>query len=182
MLRLISRNWWLMVVRGVCAIVFGLLAWSWPGITLATLVLLWGAFALADGVLAFTGALSGESGTPWWALVLEGLVGIGAALAAIILPGVTALVLLYLIAARAIVAGILEIVAAIQLRKEIQGELWLALAGAASLVFGLFLMIRPAVGALAVVWLIGFYAIVFGVALVALGLRVRALRNIAQAA
>jgi uncharacterized membrane protein HdeD (DUF308 family) len=182
MLRVISRNWWLIVLRGVCAIVFGVLAWSQPGLTLATLVLLWGVFAFADGVLAFSAAISGKAGTPWWALVLEGLVGLAAGIAAFFLPGMTTLVLLYLIAAKAIVAGVLEIVAAIQLRQEIHGEVWLALAGLASLAFGVMLIARPGLGALAVMWLIGLYAILFGIVLVALGFRVKSYKHVALAA
>ena len=175
MLSVFARNWWLIVLRGVCAIVFGLLALVWPGVTLATLVLLWGFYAFADGVLAFSAAFSGRGDAPWWALTLEGLVGILAAVAAFIYPGITAIVLLYVIAIWAIVTGIIEIVGAIQLRKEIEGELWLGLAGFGSLLFGVLLIARPGLGALAVVWMIGFYALIFGVLLVALGFRAKAL-------
>ena len=114
-------------------------------------------------------------------LGLEGLVGLGAAAVAFFYPGVTALVLLYMIAAWAIVTGIFEIVAAIQLRKEIEGEFWLALAGVASLVFGVILIARPAVGALAVTWMIGLYAVAFGALLIAVGFRVKSLRHLAPA-
>jgi uncharacterized membrane protein HdeD (DUF308 family) len=179
MLSVIARNWWLIVLRGVCAIVFGLLAWVWPGVTLATLILLWGAYAFADGVLAFAAAFSGRADAPWWALTLEGIVGILAAAAAFLYPGITAIILLYVIALWAIVTGAIEIVAAIQLRKEIEGELWLGLAGVGSLLFGFLLIARPGLGALAVVWMIGFYAVIFGVLLVALGFRVKALRGAA---
>jgi uncharacterized membrane protein HdeD (DUF308 family) len=182
MLRVLSRNWWLIVVRGACAIMFGLLAWSSPAITLATLVLVWGAFAMADGVIAVASALTGASDKPWWVLALDGVVAIGAALVAMFYPGVTALVLLYVIALRAIAGGVLQIVAAIQLRKEIEGELWLALAGTASLAFGLFVIARPGAGALAVLWTIGLYAVVFGIVLVGLGFRVRGFKRFAHAA
>jgi uncharacterized membrane protein HdeD (DUF308 family) len=114
--------------------------------------------------------------------VLEGLVGLAAGIAAFFLPGMTTLVLLYLIAAKAIVAGVLEIVAAIQLRQEIHGEVWLALAGLASLAFGVMLIARPGLGALAVMWLIGLYAILFGIVLVALGFRVKSYKHVALAA
>jgi len=179
MLREVARNWWLLVLRGACAILFGVFALAWPGVTVGALLLLFGAYAFADGVLAVVAALSGRASTPWGALLLEGLVGLGAAAAALFFPGVTAIVLLYLIAFWAILTGILEIAAALQLRKEIDGEFWLGLAGAASVLFGLFLIARPAVGAIAVVWLIGLYAVTFGVLLVALGFRVRALRGAA---
>jgi uncharacterized membrane protein HdeD (DUF308 family) len=182
MLRLIAKNWWLIVLRGVCAIIFGVSAFVFPGVTLATLVLLFAAYAFVDGVLALVAAFSGTSGAPWWALVFEAVVGIAAASAAFFFPGITAVVLLYVIASWAIVTGVLEIVAAIQLRKEIEGEFWLALAGAGSVLFGLLLMARPGAGALAVIWMIGVYAVVFGVFLVALGFRARALNRPAFAA
>jgi len=176
MLRFIARNWWMLVLRGACAILFGVLAFTWPGVTLGALVLLWGVYAFADGILAFAAAFSGAAGTPWWVLILEGLVSIAAAAAAVLYPGITAIVLLYVIAAWAIVTGVFEIAAAIQLRKEIEGEIWLGLAGLASIFFGLALFARPGAGALAVVWIIGAYAIVFGALLVALGFRVKALK------
>jgi uncharacterized membrane protein HdeD (DUF308 family) len=174
MLHFIARNWWLLVVRGACAILFGVLAFAWPGVTLGALVLLWGVYALVGGVLSLMAAFSGAAGRPWWALTLEGVVSIAAAAAAFFFPGLTAVVLLYLIAAWAVVTGVFEIVAAIQLRKVIENELWLGLAGVASVLFGVLLFASPAGGALAVIWMIAAYAIVFGVLLVGLGLRVRA--------
>lgn len=173
MLHFIGRNWWLLVLRGVCAVLFGLLAFIWPGMTLGVLVLLFGAYALADGILALVAAVSGSTGTPWWVLLLVGLAGVAAATTTFLYPGITAVVLLYLIASWAIVTGVLEIAAAIQLRKEIEGEVWLGLAGLASVLFGAILFMRPGVGALAVVWMIGAYSILFGVLLVALGFHVR---------
>jgi uncharacterized membrane protein HdeD (DUF308 family) len=173
LIEMMARNWWAIVLRGVVAILFGLMAWLWPGVTLGALVLLWGCYAFADGVLAFAGAFSDANRTPWWALVLIGIVGVGAALFAFVYPGLTAVGLLYLIAFWAMVTGLFAIVAAIELRQEIEGEFWLGLAGALSVLFGAFLIARPGVGALAVVWMIGTYAVVSGVMLVALGLRVR---------
>jgi uncharacterized membrane protein HdeD (DUF308 family) len=180
MLWLMTKSWWAVVLRGVCALVFGLIAWTWPGVTLGWLVLVWGLYALVDGVLAIAGALSGANTKPWWVLAFEGLVGLGAAAVAFFYPGITAIVLLYVIASWAIVTGVLEVVAAVQLRKEIEGEFWLGLAGVASVVFGLLLVARPGIGALAVVWIIGTYAIVFGIILVALGLRLRTLHQLAR--
>jgi uncharacterized membrane protein HdeD (DUF308 family) len=173
MIELLARNWWTVVLRGVFAIVFGVLAFAWPGVTLGALVLLWGAYAFMDGVLALVAAFSGAGGQPWWVLALEGLLGLGAAAAAVLQPGLTAVVLLWIIAAWAIATGALEVIAAIRLRREIEGELWLALAGLASIAFGVILMARPMVGALAVVWIIGAYALIFGVVLVALGVRLK---------
>lgn len=182
MLRLVGTNWWLIVLRGICAIVFGVFAWTHPGATLGALILLFGAYAFVDGILSFASAISGSSDTPWWALLLEGLVSFGAAAAALFFPGISAVVLLWIIAAWAIVTGALEIVAAIQLRKVIEGEVWLGLAGLGSVLFGLLLMVRPAVGALAVMWLIGLYAVFFGILLVALGFRMRTLREVVRPA
>jgi uncharacterized membrane protein HdeD (DUF308 family) len=182
MLTLLAKNWWMVVVRGVLAIVFGVLAWVWPLATLGALVLLWGAYAFADGVMALAAAMTGAGGRPWWVLALQGLVSLGAAAAAFLAPGVTALVLLYMIAAWALVSGVFGIIAAIQLRKEIEGELWLGLAGLASVLFGVLLFARPGAGALAVTWLIGFYAVSFGILLVALGFRVKSLQGVGRAA
>jgi uncharacterized membrane protein HdeD (DUF308 family) len=170
----LSRNWWVLLLRGVVAILFGVLAFMQPGISLASLVLLFGAFAFADGVLGAWTAISHRKDTEnWWVLLLEGLLGVGVGALTLLNPGVTALVLLFYIAIWAMATGVLEIVTAIRLRKEIEGEWMLVLAGLASVVFGVLLMASPGAGALAVLWLIGSYAIVFGMLLVALAFRVR---------
>lgn len=173
MLQFIGRNWWLVVLRGICAILFGVLAFTWPGMTLGVLILLFGAYAFVNGVLAFIAAFSHSTGTPWWILALEGLVSIAAGIATFLFPGITAVTLLVVMAMWAIITGVFEIGAAIQLRKEIEGEVWLGLAGLASVLFGVVLLARPGVGALAVVWMIGTYSILFGVLIVALGFRVK---------
>jgi uncharacterized membrane protein HdeD (DUF308 family) len=178
MLQLLARNWWLLVVRGLFAILFGILAFTMPGVTLSVLVLLWGVYSAADGILALWTALSGRGGESKWALVLEGLVGLAAAAAAFLYPGLTTMVLLYVIAAWAILTGLLQLAAAIRLRKEIEGEFWLGLAGVASVAFGGLLFARPGAGALSVILIIGAYAIAFGIMLIALGLRVRRLATI----
>ena len=180
MLREVARNWWLLVLRGACAILFGVFALAWPGVTVGALLLLFGAYAFADGVLAVVAALSGRASTPWGALLLEGLVGLGAAAAALFFPGVTAIVLLYLIAFWAILTGILEIAAALQLRKEIDGEFWLGLAGAASILFGVLLVLFPAQATLTLVWLIGSGAIVIGAFLILLGWRLRGVHELGK--
>jgi len=126
----LTTNWWAVVLRGVLAILFGLLAWLTPGITLAALVLLFGAFAFTDGVFAIVSAIRRQGERPWWSLVIEGMAGIAAGLVTLFWPGITALALLFVIAAWAIVTGGLEIAAAIRLRKQITGEWLLALAGA----------------------------------------------------
>jgi len=174
MVIVLARNWWALALRGLFAILFGIAAFAWPGITLGALVLLYGAYALVDGVFAIAAAVVGRTdGMPWWALVLEGVAGIAVGIMTFAWPGITALVLLYLIAAWAVVTGIFEIVAAVRLRKEIQGEWLLALSGILSVLFGFALVFNPLAGALAVVWLIGAYAIAFGVLMIALAFRLR---------
>lgn len=174
---LLSRNWWLLLLRGMAALFFGVVAFAWPGITLVVLVLMYGAYALVDGVLAIAAAIRGggrAAPTGW--LVLVGVLGIAAGLATFFWPGITALVLLMLIAVWSILHGIFEIVGAIRLRKEIEGEWLLVLSGVLSVAFGVLVLIHPGAGALALVWLIAAYAVVFGVLLIALSLRLRGLR------
>ncbi len=170
---LLARNWWAVALRGVAAIVFGVLAFVMPGITLLVLVMLFGAYAIVEGVLNLIAAVRGRAGTPWWALVLEGIVSIAAGVIAFAVPGLTALALLYIIGAWAVVTGVLEIVAAVRLRNRITGEFWLALSGVLSVAFGVLLFVAPVAGALAVVFWIGAYAVVFGAVLVALAFRLR---------
>jgi uncharacterized membrane protein HdeD (DUF308 family) len=169
-----TRNWWVLVLRGVLAVVFGILAWVWPGLTVVVLVALFGAFAAVDGIFALVAAFRAhERRREWWPFAVEGVAGIGLGILAFFWPDVTALALLILIAAWAIVTGIFEIAAAIRLRKVIRGELLLGLAGAASIVFGILVLVFPGAGAVAVVWAIGIYAIFFGVLLIAPGIRLR---------
>jgi uncharacterized membrane protein HdeD (DUF308 family) len=174
MLTQLARNWWVLALRGAIAVLFGLAAFVWPGITLAALVLLFGAYTLVDGVFAVIAALTGRSGHErWWVLLLEGLVGIAVGVLTFIWPAITEFALLYLIAAWAVVTGVIEIIAAIRLREELEGEWLLILGGIASVLLGLILLARPGAGALAVIWMIGAYAIVFGVLLVILAFRLR---------
>ena len=171
---ILSRNWWVLLLRGIVAIAFGVLTWFQPGISLASLVLLFGVYSMADGILGTWTAIAGRKERDhWWVLLLEGLVGIGVGLLTLFAPGVTALALLFYIAIWAIATGVLEIVAAIRLRKEIEGEWLLVLGGLASVVFGVLLMARPGVGVLAVLWLVAAYAVVFGVLLVILAFKAR---------
>jgi uncharacterized membrane protein HdeD (DUF308 family) len=172
----LSRNWWAIAIRGVAAIVFGILAFVWPGITLAALILLFGAYAVVDGIFTLIAALRGgdrDRHRGW--LVLEGVVSIGAGIVAFAWPGLTALALVFVIAAWAIVTGVLEIVAAVRLRKHIRNEWWLVLGGVLSVAFGVLLLVAPAVGALALVFWIGAYAILFGALLLGLAFRLRQL-------
>jgi uncharacterized membrane protein HdeD (DUF308 family) len=176
---ILSRGWWLLLLRGIVAIAFGVLTWSQPGISLAVLVLVFGAYSMADGILGiWTAVAGGEHHEHWWVLLLGGLLGVG--ILTFFAPGVTALALLFYIAMWAIGTGVLEIVAAIRLRKEIDGEWMLILAGLASVVFGVLLMAQPGAGALALLWLIGSYAIVFGVLLVLLAFKARSFASLAK--
>jgi len=159
----------------VAAILLGILAFAWPGITLFVLVLFFGAYMLVDGIFAIVAAVraAGEEDR-WWLLLIEGILGVLAGLVAFFWPGLTALALLYFIAAWAIVTGIMEIVAAVRLRQEIEGEWALGLSGLLSVIFGVLLVVLPApAGLLSLVWLIGAYAVATGVLLLIVAFRVR---------
>jgi uncharacterized membrane protein HdeD (DUF308 family) len=174
-LRTLGRNWWALALRGVAAILLGILAFAWPGITLFVLVLFFGAYMLVDGIFAIVAAVraAGEEDR-WWLLLIEGILGVLAGLVAFFWPGLTALALLYFIAAWAIVTGIMEIVAAVRLRQEIEGEWALGLSGLLSVIFGVLLVVLPApAGLLSLVWVIGAYAVATGVLLLILAFRVR---------
>jgi uncharacterized membrane protein HdeD (DUF308 family) len=176
MLIVFTSSWWSLVLRGIAAILFGVLAFIWPHITLTALVFLFGAYALVDGAFAIAaGIRSHGENKRWWMLLLEGLLSLAAGVIAFLVPAITAWALLILIAAWAIGTGVFQIVAAIQLRKQITGEWLLVLAGIFSLIFGFALLFNPTAGALAVVWLIGVYSIIFGVLLVALGVKLKGL-------
>lgn len=178
MLRTLAQNWWALVLRGVCAVLFGLMAFAWPGITLAVLILFYGAYALVEGVLAVAWALVGRHGGSFpWGVLLAGLAGVVVGIWTFMYPGLTALALVYLIAAWAAVRGIFEIIAAFHLRKEIDNEWLLALSGLLSLGLGLFLFAAPGAGALAVLWWIGAFAIVLGVLEIILGFRLKGLKD-----
>jgi uncharacterized membrane protein HdeD (DUF308 family) len=167
-------NWWLLALRGLVAVLFGVLAFVWPGATMITLVWLFGAFALVNGILSLVLAAKTPKGYPKvGSLILGGLLGILAGFVAFIMPGITALGLLILIAAWAIVTGVMDLVAAVRLRKVITNEWLLVLAGIASVAFGLILLFRPGVGALALIWWIAAWAVVFGILLMILAFRMR---------
>jgi uncharacterized membrane protein HdeD (DUF308 family) len=170
-----SRDWWLVALQGVAAIVFGILALVWPGITLLALVFLFAAYALVDGVLALIRGFrrGGEGGRPDWWRVARGVVGVAAGVIAFAMPGITAYALLLVIAAWAIVSGAIELMAAYQFRNVMRREWLLALDGVVAILFGVALIVFPSAGALAVVWLIGAFAILSGVILLALAFRLR---------
>jgi uncharacterized membrane protein HdeD (DUF308 family) len=177
-LRALAKCWWLVLLRGIAGIVFGVLAFIWPGLTLITLVLLYGAYALIDGAIALIAAFTGAAKpVPTWWLIVVGFFGIGAGLVTFLWPGITALVLIIFIGAWAIAHGVFEIIGAIKLRKEIENEWLLILAGAVSVLFGIIVLVAPGAGALGLIWAIGAYSIVFGVLLVGLSLRLRKHRH-----
>ena len=173
MLRQLAKNWWLLLLRGIAAIAFGVLAFVWPGLTLLTLVLLYGAYALTDGVLAIISAITGGAPAPRWWLAIIGLLGIGAGVLTFAWPGITALVLLFFIAGWAIAVGIFQIVGAVRLRKEIENEWYLILCRIISVLFGIGILLVPGAGVLALVWVIGFYAVVEGILYIALAFRLK---------
>ncbi|MGB3500383.1 MAG: HdeD family acid-resistance protein [Mesorhizobium sp.] len=173
MLHALAKGWWLILLRGIAAILFGLLAFVMPGIALATLVLLYGAYAFVDGIFALIAAFGGQAkGERWW-LALIGLLGIGVGIVTLLMPGLTAFTLLYFIAFWSIAIGVMQIVGAINLRKEIDNEWWLILGGVLSILFGVLLIVAPGAGAVGLIWTIASFAIVYGVTLVMLAFRLR---------
>ena len=164
MLRLISQDWWIFALRGVAAILFGIIAIARPDITLSALVLLFGAYAFVDGAALLVALARGEAGARRnaWAVGIMGVLGIVASIVTFVWPGITALTLLYVVAFWAIAMGVFQVVAAIALRREIEGEFWMGLGGVASVIFGILLIVSPGTGLVALVWLVGFWAIVFG--------------------
>ncbi len=169
----LAKNWWALLLRGIAAIVFGVLAFAWPGITIVSLVILYGAYALVDGVFSIIAAISGGTPAPRWWLAIVGIVGVLAGLVAFAMPGVVALYLLLFIGAWAIVSGIFEIVGAVRLRKEIDNEWMLILHGVLTVLFGIVLIAMPGTGALALIWVIGAYAIAAGIIMVVLAFRLK---------
>jgi uncharacterized membrane protein HdeD (DUF308 family) len=170
----LARNWWMLALRGVFAILFGVLAWLQPAITLKVLILTFGVYALADGAIGAWSAVSGRRTEKyWWAMLLWALVSVVAGILAFTAPALTAAALLLYIGVWAIAAGVMQIVTGIRLRKEIQGEWLMMLGGLASVLFGVVVLARPGVGALAMLWVIGFYAVFFGAVLFALALKLR---------
>lgn len=170
----LARNWWALALRGIAAIIFGVVALFWPPAAVAALVAVFGAYALVDGIFNLVHAVrAGRSGQRWGALVFEGIVSLLVGVLTLFFPGVTALALVLWVAAWSLVTGVAEIVAAIRLRKTIRGEWLLALSGILSVAFGILLFISPLIGAIAIAIWIGAYAVVFGALLVGLSLRLK---------
>ena len=179
MFGLIARDWWVYAVRGVAAVLFGILALAWPAPTLYVLVLMFGAYALVDGTVLLIALARGDvlARRHAWATGLMGALGIVAAVVTFLWPGITALTLLYLVAIWAITVGILQVFAAIEFRREIEGELWVGLGGVLSIVFGAILAFFPGTGLLSLVWLVGFWAIVYGVSSLSLAYRLHGINS-----
>lgn len=177
MAEILTKNWWLVVLRGVVAVLFGIAAFIWPGLTLATLVLLFGAYTLVDGVAAIGSGIAGSSmsSSSRWSLVLGGIAGVIVGLVTFFYPSITAVGLLYLIGAWAIVIGVFEVLGAIELRQVINDEWLLIFSGILSVVFGVLVFVYPQASALSILWLIAAYAVILGIATIALGFRVKSL-------
>ena len=171
--RTMAEHWWVVLLRGVLAILFGVLAYTWPGLTALILVTIWGAYALIDGIVGVVAGIRGK----WGSLVVLGVIGIAAGIVAFLWPGLTAITLLWVIAFWAIVAGVLQISAAIRLRKEVQGEwLWI-LSGILTVALGVLFFMYPGAGILSVTWLVAALAIVWGILLVMLSFKLKGLKG-----
>ncbi len=173
MLHALAKNWWLILLRGLAAIAFGVIAFMMPGIGIASLVILYGAYALVDGIFAIVAAFSGDAKDQRWWLAAIGLLGLAVGVLTLMMPGVTALALLYFIAFWSIAIGVMQIVGAIRLRNEIDNEWWLGLGGLLSVLLGVFMIVMPGAGALGLIWAIAAFAIVYGVTLVMLSFRLK---------
>jgi uncharacterized membrane protein HdeD (DUF308 family) len=179
MIEALKRYWWVPVIRGIAGIVFGVIAFAYPGLALATLILLFGAWVLIDGVFRIIGATAGRASDPDWGFhLIIGILGIVVGVLTFRAPGITALALIIYIAAWALMIGAAEIALAIKLRREIKGEWFLILMGLASIIFAVLLLWNPGPGAVALLWLIASYAIVFGVLAIFFGFRLRSLRTL----
>jgi uncharacterized membrane protein HdeD (DUF308 family) len=179
MIRIFANNWGLVLLRGILAILFGIATLLLPGITLIVLVVLFGAYALTDGVATIILAIQQrQEFSDWWLMLLAGLVSVAAGVVTFVWPGITAITLFYVIVAWAIMSGIFEIILAIHLRREIEGEWAMILSGILSVAFGILLILQPVSGVLAVLWMIGIYAILYGALLVVLSHQLHNLQNL----
>jgi uncharacterized membrane protein HdeD (DUF308 family) len=168
----LATNWWALLLRGIAAVLFGLAALFWPGLTLFVLIVFFGAYALVDGILAIVAGIRGSEGRRWL-LLAEGVLGVLAGLITFFWPGMTALFLLFVISAWAIFTGLLKVVMAIFFRREVENAWLMGLSGVLSVLFGVVLAVLPGAGLLSLVWLIGIYALIVGVVLIVLGFSMR---------
>lgn len=171
-----SGNWWALALRAAAAIILGIIAFALPGPTLGALVILFGAYALVDGIFAVVAALRGfRRHERWGAMLASGIVGIIAGLIALLMPAIGALALVYLVATWALLTGILEIALAVRLRRVLTGEWLLVLGGVLSIIFALLVAALPGVGATVLVWWLGAYALAYGITAMVLSIRLRRL-------
>jgi uncharacterized membrane protein HdeD (DUF308 family) len=180
MLGIIAQGWWMLLIRGVAAIAFGLLTFFWPAITLFVLIILFAAHAVVDGAMAIAMGLQLRKqvdSTPWLPITVMGVISVAAGVVAIAWPALTAAVLLFLIAGWAIARGVFEVVAAVHFRKVIENEWFLGLAGVLSVMFGVSLIAWPRAGLLSLMWLVGSFSIAFGVLMCLLAFRLRGLEQ-----
>lgn len=177
MVHALANRWWVFLIRGIAAIIFGILAFFWPGLTLITLTIVFGAYAFVDGVFALASAFGGLGGSRWWALLLEGIVGLVVALVVWEQPVMSATFLVFGVAVWAILTGIMEIIGGIQMRDLIDNEWLYIVGGILSIVFGVLVFRNPLAGGLTIAWLIGFYAIFFGLVQLGLSYRLSRLRS-----
>ena len=177
MTNLLARNWKWLLWRGIAGILFGIVALCWPGLTLLALVFIYGAYALVDGVFALGAACTGGSALPRWWLVLSGLLGIAAGIVVYAYPGASVLVLTLFLGCWILIRGIFEIIGALQVRKDVKNEGWLILSGLLSVILGGILIWSPGLGALSLVWVLGMFALVFGITMVMFALRLRKQHN-----
>jgi uncharacterized membrane protein HdeD (DUF308 family) len=177
MLCMVARDWWVFGIRGIAAIAFGILAFIWPETTLTVLVILFGAYVLVDGVALLVALVRGDAVArrPGWAVAIMGVLGIVAGVVTFMWPGLTALSLLYVVSFWAVTTGVFQVIAAIALRRELEGEIWMALGGVATIVFGALLIVSPGAGLLSLVWLVGIWSVVFGVSSIGLAYRLHQL-------
>jgi uncharacterized membrane protein HdeD (DUF308 family) len=176
---MLARNWWLIAIRGIAAIAFGLIAFLAPGVTLVVLIALFGAYALIDGVSLLAALFRGDPAARrhGWTVGLMGALGVLAAVIAFLNPGLTALTLALLVGLWSIAIGVFQVAAAIRLRQEIEGEMWLALGGVLAILFGAYIVIIPGAGLLSLIWLVGLWAVVFGISHLILAWRLRNLSD-----
>ena len=171
--RTMAEHWWVVLLRGILAILFGVLAYAWPGLTILILVTIWGAYAFVDGVFGVVAGIRGK----WTSLVVLGLLGIAVGVVAFLWPGLTAVTLLWILAFWAIAAGVMQIAAAIRLRQEVEGEWLWVLSGILTVGLGVLFFLYPGAGILSVTWLVAALAIVWGILLVMLSFKLKGMKG-----
>lgn len=174
MLQVMSRNWWMVLIRGIAAVLFGIaILFTWPGLVVQTMVLVFAVYAFVDGIFAVINAIQHRSTPRWWVMLLEGAIGILAGIGAFLFPGGVVLTLLYIVAFWAVFTGFAQVVTAIQVRKEIDNEWMLIIGGIASIIFGFLIVLYPGAAILTILNILGILAIIWGVMLVILAFRLR---------